>query len=130
MPRVCGFRYFKHQIYCSFLWMLEVAGGAGLICWSLFCGCHKWVTLKTIIIPKNPPKCLESKRVRYSQNSDLIIRHTVTWSFHPCHKYQEQLTLIWHLLFQSEQWKPQNNVWNMFKFNNNKDVRTRSITSS
>ena len=46
---------------------------------AIFCECHKWVTSKTIIISKN--KCLESKRTRYSQNFNLIIRHTVTYHF-------------------------------------------------
>ena len=36
---------------------------------------------------------------------------------------------IWDLFIQSQQWKCQNNVWNMFKINNNKDVSTRSLTS-
>ena len=43
-------------------------------------------------------KCLESKRVRYSPNFNLIIRHMVTKLFHPCHKYQEQPR---HLAFTS-----------------------------
>ena len=34
------------------------------------------------------------------------------------------------LLVPSKQWNCQNNVWNMFKGNNNKDTRTRSLTSS
>ena len=34
----------------------------------------------------------------------------------------------WHLLVQSQQWKHQNNVWNMFKVNN-KDTKTTSLTS-
>ena len=54
----------------------------------IFCECLKWVTSKVIIISKK--NCLESKRIWYSQNFNLIVRHTVTWSFHPCHKYQEQ----------------------------------------
>ena len=94
----------------------------------IFCECLIWVTSKVIIISKK--NCLESKRIRYSQNFHLIIRHTVTWSFHPCYKYQEQPLITWHLLLQSQQWNRQNIVWNMFKVNNNKDNRTTSITSS
>ena len=46
---------------------------------SIFCGCHKWVTSKAIIIFKK--NCLESKHVQYAKNFNLIIRHTVTYHF-------------------------------------------------
>ena len=92
------------------------------------CGCHKWVTSKTIIISK---KSLESKRVRNSRNFNLIIRHTVTYHFTLVINIKNSPPpLIWHLLLQRQQSNRQNNVWNMFKVNNNKDARTSSVTSS
>ena len=36
--------------------------------------------------------------------------------------------ILRHLLVQSQQWKHQNNVWNLFKVNS-KDTRTTSLTS-
>ena len=61
----------------------SIANFCGLWKWEghflvISCGCHKWVTSKTIIISK---KSLESKRVRNSRNFNLIIRHTVTYHF-------------------------------------------------
>ena len=51
--------------------------------------------------------------------NELIFKHHwhdyFTWS----------KVVIWYLLVQSQQWKHQNNVWNLFKVNN-KDARTRS----
>ena len=38
------------------------------------------------------------------------------------------LSLNWYFLVQCQQWKHQNNVWNLFKVNN-KDTRTASVTS-
>ena len=81
----------------------------------IFCGRHIWVTSKTIIIQKK-------NKFNYKTNRNLIIS--------PLTQISRTTPLIWHLLFQSQQWKRQNNVWNMFKVNNNKDARTRSITSS
>ena len=74
-------------------------GGSGrVICWSFFCGRHKWVTSKTMIISKKK-KCLESKRVLYSQNFNLIIRHNLTIS--PLSQMSRTTPLIWHLYLQS-----------------------------
>ena len=87
----------------------------------IFCGRHKWVTSKTII-QKN--KCLESKRVRYSQNFKFNYKTNRNLIISPLTQISRTTPLIWHLLFQSQQWKRQNNVRNMFK------VRTRSIKSS
>ena len=80
----------------------------------IFCGRHIWVTSKTIIIQKK-------NKFNYKTNRNLIIS--------PLTQISRTTPLIWHLLFQSQQWKRQNNVWNMFKVNNNKDARPRSITS-
>ena len=80
----------------------------------IFCGRHIWVTSKTIIIQKK-------NKFNYKTNRNLIIS--------PLTQISRTTPLIWHLLFQSQQWKRQNNVCNMFKVNNNKDSRTRSITS-
>ena len=60
---------------------------------------------------------------------NLILRHTVTYHF-TLVKNIKIKPLIWHLLLQSQQWNHQNNVWNVFKVNNNKDARRRSVTSS
>ena len=95
----------------------------------MFCGRHIWVTSK-IIIQKNNNKCLESKRVRYSQDFKFNYKTNRNLIIPPLRKTSRTTPLIWHLLFQSQQWKRQNNVWNIFKVNNNKDARTRSITSS
>ena len=62
----------------------SIANFCGWLNWeghllAIFCGCHKLVISKIIIISKK--KCLESKRVRYFQNFNLIIRHTVTYHF-------------------------------------------------
>ena len=81
----------------------------------IFCGRHIWVTSKTIIIQKK-------NKFNYKTNRNLIIS--------PLTQISRTTPLIWHLLFQSQQWKRQNNTWNIFKVNNNKDTRTRSITSS
>ena len=35
---------------------------------AIFCGCHKLVTSKTIIIISKKKNCLESKRVQYFEN--------------------------------------------------------------
>ena len=94
----------------------------------IFCGRHIWVTSKTIIQKKS--KCLELKRVRYSQNFEFYFKTNRNLIISPLTQISRATPLIWHLLFQSQQWKRQNNVWNMFKVNNNKDARTRSITSS
>ena len=87
------------------------------------------VDLKDLIkIQKN--KCLESKRVRYSQNFKFNYNRNHNLIISPLTQISRTIHLIWHLLFQNQQWKRQNNVWNMFNVNNNKDARTRSITSS
>ena len=67
-------------------------------------------------------KCLESKRVRYSQNFKSNYRTSCNLIISPLTQISRTTPLIWHLLFQSQQWKRQNNVWNMFKVNNNKDA--------
>lgn len=37
---------------------------------------------------------------------------------------------IWHLLIQRQEWKCQNNMWNMLKVHKNKETGARSLTSS
>ena len=49
---------------------------------------------------------------------------TGMWLLHPSTKTQTSR----HLLVQSQQWRHQNNVWNLFQVNN-KDNRTMSLTS-
>ena len=104
-------------------------------------------------------KCLESKRVRYSRNfnyktycnliiSPLIVTTMTTFTTYLLqlmanndslihqkfiilnfsHKYQE----ILHLAFTCSKsiLETPNNMWNMLKVNNNKDTRTKSLTSS
>ena len=57
---------------------------------------------------------------------NLIIRQP-NLIISPLTQISRTTPLLWHLLFQSQQWKRQNNVRDMFKVNNNKDERTRSI---
>ena len=95
----------------------------------IFCGCYKWVTSKTIIIFKKK-NCLGSKRVRYSQNFNLNYKTYGNLIISPLSQISRTIPLVWHFLLQSQQWNRQNNVWNMYKINNNKDARTRPITSS
>ena len=56
---------------------------------AIFCGCHKWVTSKTVII-STQKKCLESKRVQYSQNLNLNYKSYGNLIISPCSKYQEK----------------------------------------
>ena len=94
----------------------------------IFCERHIWVTSNTIMQKKT--KCLESKRVRCSQNVKFNCKTNRNLIISPFTQISRTNPFICHLLFQSKQWKRQNNIWNMFKVNNNKDARTRSITSS
>ena len=95
----------------------------------IFFGRHIWVTSKTIIIQKKN-KCLESKHVRYSQSFKFNYKTNHNLIISPLTQLSRTTPFMRHLLFQSQQWKRKNNVWNMFKVNNNKDARIRSITSS
>ena len=75
-------------------------------------------------------KCLESKRVQYSQNFKFNYKTNGNLIISRLTQISRATPLIRHLLFQSQQWKRQNSVQNMFKVNKNNDDRKRSITSS
>ena len=51
--------------------------------------------------------------------NELILKHH--WHYY----FTWSKVLIWYLLVQSQQWKHQNNAWNLFKVNS-KDARTTS----
>ena len=71
LVRVFRLHYFKQQIYSSFWRMVDVRESfLGHFLWASWMGDLKDNNIKT--------KCLELKRIRYSQNFYLIIRHTVT----------------------------------------------------
>ena len=91
-----------------------------------FCGCHKWVTSKTITSKKKfgiKTRPIYPKfSFNYKTYGNLIIS--------PLSQISRAAPLIWHLRLQSQQWNRQNNVWNIFKVSNTKDARMRSITAS
>ena len=91
-----------------------------------FCGCHKWVTSKTITSKKKfgiKTRPIYPKfSFNYKTYGNLIIS--------PLSQISRTNLLSWNLLLQSQQWNRRNNVWNMCKVNKNKDARTRPITSS
>ena len=81
---------------------------------TLFCRTLRWLLLFFV----NPylPQLLT--------NSDTFV-----WRFMQIgHKFSGLVLPIHHLHVQSQQWKHQNNVWNLFKVNN-KDYRTTSLTT-
>ena len=80
----------------------------------------------------------QEKALRVLLHNFRLISIFSSWSFNSickdisgkclCRKSYCRGNLSWHLLFQSQQWKHQNNVWNLCKINN-KDVNDVVLVS-
>ena len=77
----------------------------------------------------SPINCIFSETL-FTKTSMEGCLWNLNFPFKFCKNFQSFLAIIprWHVLFQSHQWKPQKNVWNLFKINN-KSPRTASLTS-